>query len=591
MTASAAELRPPGIYLATGETLPQPLAAADTRVAGFVGLAARGPLDEPRRIGSWDEFVESYGAGESGHLARAVEGFFVNGGKACWVMRVAHRPRNGHGPGSDDAASAVREIRDVWNKPAIRLRAQSEGRWGNNVWVRTAHATGAKALLTQDIEIGAGEASLSHSRGFDRGDLVRIYDREGSDYVVVTEVADRRIRWAAATPDNRRSRAAGPTYVEVMQLEIYAALRDRRESFTGLQMHPSSRRYAPRILAEESRLVVVDDLGSTSPLPHSLPRAEPAAKLTGGQDGIDTVTPEDFIGFDGGPGERSGLAALSAIDEIGLLCIPDAMVFVERKPGPEGEMATQRIQDQMVIQCELRKDRFAILDCPSTHDLEAVKRWRRRVDSSYAAFYFPWLGALSGDGRIVRVPPSGHMAGLFARCDTETGVHRAPANEPIHGVVEVSVQITEDDQGMLNAEGVNAFRLARGIRPWGARTASSDADWRYVNVRRLFIMLRRSIEAGTSWAVFEPNGPKTWQSLGDKVHSFLTDLYEKGMFTGGSPEQAFFVKCDEETNPPEVRDGGMLVCDVGVAPVVPAEFIVIKVTQRLGDDAAGGAGQ
>jgi hypothetical protein len=575
------------VYLARGEESPKVLAVADTRIAGFVGLAQKGPLDEPLRIASWDEFVDTYGTSDVGFLARAVEGFFLNGGKACWVVRVAHRAR-GEKPvaGPEHAACAERVIPDAWNKPAIRVRAQSEGKWGNNIWVRFGHSTGSRALLTHDLDVGAGEAQVNLSRGFERGALVRIYDREGSDYVVLSEVKERTIRWSSATPVNRRYRAAGPTYVEVLEFELHVALRDRRETFKNLQLHPSSRRYASRVLAEESRLVYVEDMKSTSPLPHNLPRAEPAAKLTSGRDGTDTVTTEDFIGHDAGPEDRAGLMALMSLDEPSLISVPDATIFIQRKPGPEGEMATQRIQDQMVIQSELRKDRIAILDCPPTRDPEVVKRWRRRTDSSYAVFYWPWLGVLGPDGQVVKVPPSGHMAGMFARCDTEVGVHRAPANEQLRGVVALSVPVTEDDQGSLNAEGVNCFRLARGIRPWGVRTASSDPDWRYVNVRRLFIMLRRSLEAGSAWVCFEPNDKRTWKSMEDMTKSFLQGLYEKGMFTGGSPAEAFYVKCDDETNPPDVRDQGLLVCEVGVAPVVPAEFIVIKVTQRLGDETA-----
>jgi uncharacterized protein len=410
--------------------------------------------------------------------------------------------------------------------------------------------------------------------------------------VILTEVAERKIRWGSSTPVNRRYRAAGPTYVEVLEFELHVALRDRRETFKGLQLHPSSRRYCARVIEQESTLAAIDDLNTRSPLPHALPREDAAAtKLTGGRDGSDLVGPEDFVGYDNGPADRAGLLALCSIEEVAMLCVPDAMLFVQRKPGPEGEAAAQRIQDQMVIQCELRQDRFALLDLPPTNNLEAVKRWRRRSDTTYAAYYWPWLGVLSSEGRIVRVPPSGHMAGMFAHCDTETGVHRVPANLPVKGVVELSVAVTEDDQGLLNAEGINCFRLSRGIRPWGARTASSDPDWRYVNVRRLFIMLRRSLEAGTAWAVFEPNTPNTWKALQDRVSDFLGDLFQQGMFTGGSREEAFYVRCNEETNPPDVRDTGMMVCEVGVAPVVPAEFIMIKVIQRLGDEARGEAGK
>src|SRR5262249_8619869 len=281
--------------------------------------------------------------------------------------------------------------------------------------------------------------------------------------------------------------------------------------------------------------------------------------------------------------ERAGLMSLGALEEVAMLCVPDAMVFPMRKPGPEGDLGAQRVHDAMINMCELQKDRFAILDIPMTRDIETVRRWRRRTDTSYAPYEWPWLGMVEDDGRVVKVPPAGHMAGLFARCDTDTGVHRAPANEPLKGVVDLSLPLTEDDQGLLNGDAINCFRLSRGIRPWGARTSSSDASWRFVNVRRLFIMPRRALEEGSRWVTFEPNTPNTWDSVRSSVKSFLEVLYGKGMFAGGSPDESFYVKCDAETNPSDVRELGMMVIEIGVAPAVPAEFIVIRVTQKLGD--------
>jgi phage tail sheath protein FI len=178
------------------------------------------------------------------------------------------------------------------------------------------------------------------------------------------------------------------------------------------------------------------------------------------------------------------------------------------------------------------------------------------------------------------VPPSGFLAGCYARRDLE-GVHHAPANLEIEGAVDVSLRVTEDHIGLLNSESVNTFRLQRGVRPWGARTASSDPGWRYISIRRLFIMLRRSIEAGFAWITFEPNNAKTWDLVRDRTVAFLSDLHNQGMLAGGNPEQAFFVKCDAETNPPEQVDSGMLICDIGVAPVTPAEFIMISLTQTM----------
>jgi len=570
------------VYPAFAEPSATGLSRADTRVAGFVGVAQRGPLDEPRRITSWDEFVEVYGYDPAHYLTHSIEAFFRNGGQTCWVVRVAHIPRDGSPRTIDHATCAELVAIDDWNKPGLRVLANSEGRWGNHIWVSFQHSTGASALLTQDVEVGAGVAQVSTTRGFRVGALVRIYDREHSDYVILTEVGERSLRWGASTPINRPHRAAGPTHVEVLEFDLHVSLRDRREVFKGLQMHPSSRRYAPRVIGQESRLIRLEDLESRSPPPHNMPEPCPPTKLAAGRDGAEQITPEDFIGHDRGPGDRAGMLSLLSVDEVSQLVCPDAMVFLDRQPGPEGELKTQRVQDTMVDLCENLKDRFAILDCPRTRDIEVVKRWRRRVDSSYAAFYWPWVGVMASDGAVRRIPPSGIMAGIYARRDAQDGVHQAPANVPVADAVDVSVPVTEDDLGVLNTEGVNVLRLARGIRPWGARTASSDPRWRYVNVRRLFIMLRRSIEAGMAWAVFEHNQEKTWESVRELVSAFLGDLYQKGMFAGGKPEDSYFVKCDAETNPPEAVANGILTCEIGIAPAIPAEFIVISVMQNTG---------
>jgi len=567
------------------EPVISPLQIADTKTAGFIGIAQKGPIDEPRRITSWDEFAELYGYTSESYLSDSIEAYFRNGGQACFVVRVAHVPRDDSHPGMEHAAAAIRVVKDDWNKPTLRISALNEGRWGNNIWVSFEHSTGATALLTQDLEIGVGEALVSSTRGFKVGQLVRLYDRENSDYVILTDIGERVLRWGPETPVNRLHRAASPTYLEVLSFELHVALKDRREVFKGLQMHPSSRQYAPRVIAAESRLVKLDDLKANSPPPHNLPEPEPPTKLSAGRDGTDKITPDDFIGVDHGPSNRSGLLAMCTVAEAATLVCPDAMIFLDRAPGPEGEVKTQRVQDALIERCEVLKDRFAIIDCPQTRDIEVVKRWRRRTDSSYAAYYWPWVGVPRTDGTIKRIPPSGIMAGVFARCDHADGVHQAPANVPIAGAIDLSVPVTEDDLGALNAEGINVFRIARGIRPWGARTASSDPDWRFVNVRRLFIMLRRSLEAGMQWVPFENNDNKTWESLTDMVTAFMGDIHQMGMFSGGKPEDSFYVRCNEETNPPDAVNKGILTIQIGLAPSIPAEFITISVVEKMTPDA------
>jgi uncharacterized protein len=576
----SADPRAPGIYQSFDSVPPPSLTIANTRITGFVGLTEKGPMNEATRLQNWDEFVEIFGVGGDSYTAASVHGFFKNGGTDCWVVRVAHCAPNGELPGLDHASCAEHVQNDDWNKPSLKIRALNEGTWGNNIWFRCAHSPGAQALLTRDLDIGSGEAHVNATRGFEVGALVRIYDRENSDFVVITAVEDKLVKWGTETPVNRRHRAAAPTYLEVLTFEIHVAMRDRREVFKGLQMHPTSRNYAPRVLSQRSRLVRLEDLATKSPVPHNLPEPMAMTRLTGGRDGIDKVTPEDFIGHDMGPADRIGMMALAANEEVALLSVPDAMKFYEREPGPAGELKAQRVQDTMISICENQKDRFAILDIPQSKDIEWVRRWRRRTDSSYCAYYWPWLRVIGADDKARNVPPSGLLAGCYARRDLE-GVHHAPANLEIVGAEDVSLRLTEDHIGILNAESVNTFRLQRGVRPWGARTASSDPDWRFIPVRRLFIMLRRSLEAGFAWTTFEPNTPKTWDSLRNRTLEFLSNLYSMGMLVGGNPDEAFFVKCDAENNPPEQVDNGLLVCDVGVAPVSPAEFIMISLVQTM----------
>jgi hypothetical protein len=181
----------------------------------------------------------------------------------------------------------------------------------------------------------------------------------------------------------------------------------------------------------------------------------------------------------------------------------------------------------------------------------------------------------------IYVPRCGHVAGVWARTDNTRGVHKAPANEVVLGVTGLSFQITHDEQGGLNKEGINCIRAfsGRGIRVWGARTLSSDPEWRYLSVRRLFNFIAESIMEGTQWAVFEPNDERLWSSLRISSSNFLTRVWRDGALFGSTPEQAFYVKCDGETNPPDVIEAGQVVVEIGIAPVKPAEFVVFRISQ------------
>jgi hypothetical protein len=214
-----------------------------------------------------------------------------------------------------------------------------------------------------------------------------------------------------------------------------------------------------------------------------------------------------------------------------------------------------------------------------------VLDWRMNdagYDSKYAALYWPWIEVMNPlTNKPLTIPPSGHIAGVWCRTDATRGVHKAPANEVTLGANSVAFQITHAEQGSLNKAGINCIRAfpGRGIRVWGARTLSSDPEWRYINVRRLFNYVSESIMQGTQWSVFEPNDQKLWIQLRIAASSFLTRTWREGALFGSSPEQAFFVKCDEETNPPDVIEAGQVVCEIGIAPVKPAEFVIFRLSQ------------
>lgn len=295
-------------------------------------------------------------------------------------------------------------------------------------------------------------------------------------------------------------------------------------------------------------------------------------------------------------GKGRGLDALAAIDEIAIVAAPgrtDAASYAALLDHAEG-----------------LKDRVCVLDAPAgADDVEALTRAAevgaapaagpapagearkkpaglrpRDSDGGYGAFYFPWLRARDAidPDRIVTMPPSGHVAGLYARNDTERGVHKAPANETVRGALGVTQTISQAEQAVLNPAGVNCIRFfsREGVRVWGARTlAPSASNWRYLNVRRLFNMIEESIALNTKWVVFEPNDRPLWKAVQRDVGAFLTLLWRQGALAGATPEQAFFVKCDEETNPPDVIDAGQVVTVIGIAPVKPAEFVVFRIGQ------------
>lgn len=279
-----------------------------------------------------------------------------------------------------------------------------------------------------------------------------------------------------------------------------------------------------------------------------------------------------------------------SIDEIAIVAAP--------LPPDTTQEALNALQDKLVSHCQKMEDRVAILDCARDIDgdnlvisTDASGIWRPAANpKGYGAFYFPWIEVadpLQPAGTRIAVPPSGHLAGIYARSDAQRGVHKAPANEVILGALGVRYRVSKILQGSLNPRGVNCIRPFDGtIKVWGARSLASDPagdpEWQYVNVRRLFNFLRESIDQGTQWVVFEPNSPELWAKIRRNINAFLTTVWSSGALFGNTAAEAFYVRCDETTNPPEVRELGQVVTEIGVAVVKPAEFVVFRISQWAG---------
>jgi phage tail sheath protein FI len=303
-------------------------------------------------------------------------------------------------------------------------------------------------------------------------------------------------------------------------------------------------------------------------------KANETVKLQGGKDGK-TVSPTDYDGRElkedsKGTGKYTGLMAFDRISEISLVCAPNEndSVFVNQ------------VAEKLVIHCEKRKDRFAILQAGS--DKKEIADLNPSVRSKYAAYYYPWIQILDPVTNMSKyVPPGGHVTGIYARTDTERGVHKAPANTPVNGALGLKFDVADAEQAILNPKGVNCIRTfsGRGTLVWGARTSILDSAWKYVNVSRLFIFVEKSIKEGIRWAVFEPNNERLWSRVKQTVDQFLTAVWRTGALMGTTADQAFFVRCDRTTMTQDDIDNGRLVVLVGIAPTKPAEFVIFRIAQ------------
>lgn len=632
--------RTPGVYIREIEpSPPQPLRFS---VTGFVGQAERGPLNAPQPLTRWGQFRDIFGdfVGYS-FLPYAVQGFFQNGGERCVIVRVAHESATAAGATFDDHAS----------RPALRITAINEGAWGNDLRVDITPSAERQMLLTRlttEIQPGGTVLAVTSTAGLAPGDPVTIVHPKvparasatitAVDHVAGTITLASPLGGSQSFPDE--SGLWGHGFELTVRYQPSGAL-VREETFSDLSLDPEHDRYVQRVVNGDpepsdyvermsrglSILIRVEDLcaGAT---PCGRLAAAAQAALSGGDDGPRDLGSEGhryYTGYDGGayfrprpPGADTatlrlideqlfGLAAFEAVEEIGLVAIPDlclpdlyravpaqeipeeGIIFATPKPEALGTDALREGQHAMLAHCEKLSDRLALLDAPLAARIGRgsypIEEWPSHFQlfpsARFAALYYPWIQARSSDvgGQQLLLPPCGHVAGIYARSEGAYGVGKAPANELIQGVVSLELCLSDEEQGILNPHGINCLRAlpGRGIRVWGARTLSLDPMWRYVNVRRIASAIVKSITMQLRWTVFEPNDRRLWDRIVARLTAFFMQLFQQGALAGAKPEQAFFVQCDEETNPPEVIDRGEVVTRIGFAPAQPAEFILVTI--------------
>jgi len=521
----------PGVYVEEVASGSRPIEGVGTSVAAFVGLAPTGPLNEPTLVTNWSQYVASFGEFTDGYyLAHAVYGFFQNGGSAAYVVRVGGSAEGAAADAGQAAAPAPAAVAAAAAPAALPPGEPQQ----LGTFAVSAIAPAGSGSLSVEVTDPEGEGAAERFRLIVRdGDkAVETFDvtaKKGSRNYVVTQVKDRS-KFIAVTETAPASQLARP----------------------------------------DNQTVALP-----APAPAAAPAVPAAAAAPQPHPG-----PSEYIGDSA---DRTGFGGLEAVDEVSMVAVPDLMAAYQR--GALDLEAVKAVQLGLIAHCELMGDRVAVIDPPPGLNARQVQQWRQETagyDSKYAALYYPWIKIFdpsSGQSRLV--PPSGHVAGVWARNDSERGVHKAPANEVVRGAVDLETQITRGEQDLLNPIGVNCIRAfpGRGIRVWGARTLSSDPAWRYLNIRRYFNYLEESILIGTQWVVFEPNDHALWARIRRNISAFLVNEWRSGALFGQRPEEAFYVKCDEETNPPESVDLGRVICEIGVAPVKPAEFVIFRLAQ------------
>ena len=556
-----AEYLSPGVYVEEYDSTPRAIEGVGTSTAGFIGMTVKGPtVGAPSLCTSFADFQRQFGGhlseythGPYRYLPASVEQFFANGGTRCFISRVV--PEN----------AAVAQAK----AGPLTLRAANEGKWGNRILVSltTVNRRKLQLIRKEGERIYVGK-SLN---GFAEGDLVEF----AGELNRIQSIFENTVTFENEFEGDPVDAALVPKAVLYsVEMEMVIRYDSEVETYTGLNLVPNSvnnleaRLSASRLVAVEALEPVEETINPVSAL-LGAGKLSGSIAFSGGSDGtMDAVNAGVYIGQDGGPGKRTGIQAFLENDLASIIAVPGITI-------PE-------VVVSLVAHCENERNRFAVLDIPK----ELVKtgdiiEYRNMIDSTYAAMYHPWIQVFDPVTKKPGfIPPSGAVAGVYSRTDVARGVHKAPANEAV-ACTGLSVNYNTAEQDILNPAGVNLIRAlpGQGIRDWGARTASSNNSFKYVNVRRLFIYVEQSIKNATNWVVFEPNNSSLWARVQMAVSAFLENMFRAGMLSGETPAEAFFVDIGPNTMSRDDIMNGRLICEIGIAPSRPAEFVIFRVTQ------------
>lgn len=537
----------PGVYVEEVDRGPKPIEGVGTAMAAFVGFTEKADwvrevdgemitedlLNQPQLVTNWTQYQQRFGSFVSGaYLPHAVYGYFHNGGSRCYVVSVKTIGR------------AQAPLLGTDGKPYLLVRSKQAGFDGTRMRVKVdvpkppaPKGKGAKGKEGEEApEAEADELPPFTITVEKQGTTGAWQVKEVVPEVTLVEAKENGASKVQVAFKNNRA----PDWIDLVVPEVKAPL---------AKIWPT---------AQEQSLNLEQKL----------------------------LAPPTSSEFRGDVTERTGVEGLEVLEDVTMLCVPDLMAT---PPGETLDLdMVKGVQTAIIGHCERLGDRVAVLDSPPNATPQEIKDWRMNTagyDSSYAALYYPWIQVDDPIlNRPIYVPPCGHVAGVWARSDNTRGVHKAPANEVVLGATGLAYNTTKGEQDTLNPNGVNCIRAfpGRGIRVWGARTLSSNPSWRYINVRRLFNYVEKSIERGTQWVVFEPNDIWLWARVTRDVGAFLTTVWADGALFGANPSQAFYVKCDAELNPPESRDLGRLIVEIGMSPVKPAEFVIFRISQWAG---------